>query len=414
MNTILNSEYEDLIEKIIKQHGCAQVSKGLRFLVNELYQSNKSVASFFQQPQIIRDKITLTGGLLRIKSSDLKGIVGEYIVHNLKESSTKDRAQIIYKFLCNCYFGNWLKTIDQLREDLSVIDSGQFPYYDESHKKEGKDDGKYRSLGKIFSDKKHVGNDYTLKVGISILGIKLDSLDHLLSEFFNEEETEPHTPEPVSIIVRNKTRKPLYAAASLVATSIILYFFIPSTPSNDTEPISFKEKLVRPKIESHQLFGSARPIPENSLFQDSLVLEVYPPLYNRFVGGENPIAVDTLWLPFRFVNYSSQTCFPDGIYLKHINSTVMSGGIEESPSLVQTEKAPLLFDIPSKLEWIIINTNELPSIPAKHQVRGLIKIVASEAKGERVLAMKLAMKLHSVTNDWNVETKQNFRIALSQ
>jgi len=405
MNSIYNSAYEDDIEKLIQTFGNKLVSDAIRWSINDLYSNNTS--TLYNEPQIIKNRITRHERKLRIKPSDLRGIVKDCIVYNLDNNETRDRAEIVFKFLCRFYFGERKLSFEIISERISQIKSGsQFPPHDDSGKKEGKDDGMYKALGNLFLNDTIESNEHTLKFGIAILGLKIKKLEEVLLKLGEVRKNTDDESEPPPIIIKKPTPKnhKLYTGLIIgvvLSFAITVRYYFPENKNFQSEV-----------IESNDLFGRPFDLNDDIVFADSLIIETMSITYNEMVvENENAVGLNRLWIRFRVLNLSRSPYFPDEIFLKQINSFKMNGEVAHKSTAIESISSNIIFEFPKKTNYPIINSDVFPSIPPRSQVFGLIEVMSNNELTPMIFEFKMGMNLHYNSEDLVIETHDSFKIA---
>lgn len=420
MTSLQNSSYEDDLERIIKVFGNRYISRALRLLIHDLYHNEAAVADSFAQPKLVRNKISTLEGNTRLKPYDLRGIVSEQITTHLISEEDRNKAEVVFKYLSSYYSGNRYLSLEDITQGVEDIRSGQrFTVPDDSNKKEGKDDGKYKALANLFISESVESNDHTLKFGIAVLGIKVSNLEELLNQLLTEEHTDSSdSPSKKSTNENEKNPHKSFFSSKLKRTititllligGIIIYRYFNSTPTPLVEKIPANRE-----IKSSDLFVEPFDLKGIETPEGSLRIEIMKVIKNDILINHDTVGLEKVWVRFRITNLTEESYFPDVIFIRFIQSASLDGEINKT--VIPTEpEANVRFEIPEQpnlIFWNILSVNDF-SIPENSQVYGIFEVTSSFTRPPSILEFKLGVSLYSGGNNVELESAENFRIGFS-
>lgn len=411
------TQYENRIDDLIERFKNKLLSDAIRLLVSELKTDKESAQAFFDHPGLILEHISLKDGIAYISAGKLIAILKQQILLR-EDPHERDKAEVLFKYLSSRYSGTGQLSISQIEERiLTIRDGGSFPMPDNSGKRTGKDDGKYRALRDLFLSKSEASNHYTIQFGIALLGIKLNQLEKILPEL-EKALAKKEKPQPTSLTsqvvpksLETPGRKPVVLALVTILVICATYFLV--KVFTEERPSSGAIPKVK-KIASHEVFQAKDYLEERLIAKDCVTVEPYLFTYKDILIDVDTIPLDSLWIKFRVTNYSDQAYFPDVIYLKKVSSGTLRGQmVRTEMSIVNTTKLTFeIKDISANDSWDILSSDLFPAIEAKSQVFGSALVVSDKNSSPRIHEFKLVLGFSGGTL-LPVESENSFKVGFS-
>lgn len=375
----------------------------------------------------------VSNGCVMVSASELMKLAKSQVVIQIHPDRNpsdliKARAQVIYKYLCNLHRkkrpGN--EFYEELQKKLDQIEKAEgFPMHNNKGTEIGGNKDKYQPLSRALAGES-TGSLATVKLAFAVFGFTAEDYIGEAVELpdvaeLAEAKSEPTSEEqPVEVPGESSVELPAKPSFDnrkriLIGIGLLLGLLIISSVILYTIRDREAER-VRPRISTEQLFGrvfSIKSQPES--LDDSLEVTLVSTHYDDFMAANDTIGLNQIWVRLAVRNYSSQHFFPDGIYIKPLGKSSLIGQAVKSGT-TNNSKPNLNLSVKEEqdwpYEWLITNNEDQPLLPARSEVRALVKVDANEKLIPAIHEFEVMMRFHdSEGNDKIIRTHKPFKIA---